>query len=382
MEVLVVAVKRDIINSYTDAIRAAGLDPVVVDVDYFALENMFELNYDAAEGSSVALVNIGARYSSINILKDGRSTFTGDVPVGGAEFTDALVRQLGVSPADADALKRGRGAANIDAGRRGAGPRLGHRVHRRGDPARAQLLLDGGHRRAARRRCCSPAARRACRASSAQLTERLDCDGRGRRSVPSHAPSTAASTGRSSRRAGRRWRSPSGSRPAVRGTNDPHQPPADRRGRARRRSAPADRDGRARGRRAPCSLLVVAHSVAGGPQSRGATAAASGARRARRPSQGPYAERARRSRRSSSELERSCASSRSSRRRRAGPVRILADLSERDAREALADRVRRGGRHAQAHRPRRRRADRSPTSCAGSARRRSSGASTWTRPAR
>jgi type IV pilus assembly protein PilM len=113
MEVLVVAVKRDIINSYTAAIRAAGLDPAVVDVDYFALENMFELNYDTSEGGSVALVNIGARYSSINILKDGRSTFTGDVPVGGAEFTDALVRQLGVSPADADALKRGRGAANI-----------------------------------------------------------------------------------------------------------------------------------------------------------------------------------------------------------------------------------------------------------------------------
>jgi type IV pilus assembly protein PilM len=113
MEVLVVAVKRDIINSYTAAIRAAGLDPAIVDVDYFALENMFELNYDVAEGSSVALVNIGARYSSINILKDGRSTFTGDVPVGGAEFTDALVRQLGVSPADADALKQGRAAARV-----------------------------------------------------------------------------------------------------------------------------------------------------------------------------------------------------------------------------------------------------------------------------
>lgn len=114
MEVLVVAVKREIINSYTAAIRAAGLDPAVVDVDYFALENMFEVNYDASEGGSVALVNIGARYSSINILKDGRSTFTGDVPVGGAEFTDALVRQLGVSPGDADALKRGQGAANVE----------------------------------------------------------------------------------------------------------------------------------------------------------------------------------------------------------------------------------------------------------------------------
>lgn len=115
MEVLVVAVKKDIINSYTDAIRAAGLEPTVVDVDYFALENMFELNYDALEdGKPVALVNVGARYSSINILKDGRSSFTGDVPVGGAEFSDALIRQLGVTPEQAEALKHGKTVTGVE----------------------------------------------------------------------------------------------------------------------------------------------------------------------------------------------------------------------------------------------------------------------------
>jgi type IV pilus assembly protein PilM len=114
MEVLVVAVKRDIINSYTGAIRGAGLEPVLVDVDYFALENMYELNYEQAGDSPVALVNVGARYSSINILKNGRSTFTGDVPVGGAEYTDTLVRQLGISPENADQVKRGRNAGGVD----------------------------------------------------------------------------------------------------------------------------------------------------------------------------------------------------------------------------------------------------------------------------
>jgi type IV pilus assembly protein PilM len=116
MEVLVVAVKKDIINSYTQTILAVGLEPVVVDVDYFALENMYELNYDAPrDGRPVALVNIGARFSSINIIKEGRSTFTGDVPVGGAEYADALTRQLGVSAADAEALKAGRSAGNLGA---------------------------------------------------------------------------------------------------------------------------------------------------------------------------------------------------------------------------------------------------------------------------
>jgi type IV pilus assembly protein PilM len=55
----------------------------------------------------VALVNIGARYSSINILKGGRSTFTGDVPVGGRDISEALMRDLGVSQEQAEALKGG-----------------------------------------------------------------------------------------------------------------------------------------------------------------------------------------------------------------------------------------------------------------------------------
>jgi len=114
MEVLVVAVKKEIVVSYVETIRAAGLEPVIVDVDYFALENMFEANYDPPDGHPVALVNIGARFSSINILKAGRSTFTGDVPIGGAEYNDSLARQLGVSPADADALKQGRKVGSFE----------------------------------------------------------------------------------------------------------------------------------------------------------------------------------------------------------------------------------------------------------------------------
>jgi type IV pilus assembly protein PilM len=106
-EVLLVGAKKDIINSYVEAVAGAGLDTVVVDVDHFALENMFELNYSVPAGKAVGLVNIGARYTSINIIEDGRSTFTGDVPAGGAEFNDVLVRQLGVSFDEAERLKAG-----------------------------------------------------------------------------------------------------------------------------------------------------------------------------------------------------------------------------------------------------------------------------------
>jgi type IV pilus assembly protein PilM len=115
MEVLLAAAKKDIVGSYAETLRGAGLLPVVVDVDYFALDNLYELNYDPIEHQVVALVNIGARYSSINILKSGRSTFTGDVPVGGRDITEALTRDLGVSAEEAERLKTGKSTTTFDA---------------------------------------------------------------------------------------------------------------------------------------------------------------------------------------------------------------------------------------------------------------------------
>ena len=110
MDVVLVAAKKDIVGSYSETLQVAGLQPIVVDVDYFALENMFELSYEAPPDRAVALVNIGARFSAINILKNGRSTFTGDVPVGGRDITESLMRDLGISFEDAEALKAGQAA--------------------------------------------------------------------------------------------------------------------------------------------------------------------------------------------------------------------------------------------------------------------------------
>jgi type IV pilus assembly protein PilM len=106
MDVLLVAVKKEIINSYTDAIEEAGLIPVVMDVDYFALENMYEANYAGeAEIGVVALIHIGAQYTSITLLQNGISTFTGDLPLGGSYFTDSLASQLRVDFEAAEAFK-------------------------------------------------------------------------------------------------------------------------------------------------------------------------------------------------------------------------------------------------------------------------------------
>ncbi len=107
IEVLLVAVRKDILSGFTTAVADAGLEPSIVDVDYFALENMYELNYEAGPEDVVALINIGARYSSINIVKGGVSSTTGDVQAGGGEVTDALMRSAGLTLEDAERAQSG-----------------------------------------------------------------------------------------------------------------------------------------------------------------------------------------------------------------------------------------------------------------------------------
>jgi len=106
IDVLLVAVKKEIVNSYTDVITAAGLTPVVMDVDYFAMENMYEASYATeVDGGVVGLIHAGARYTSITLLQNGLSIFTGDLPMGGEEFTESLRREFGISNEAAETFK-------------------------------------------------------------------------------------------------------------------------------------------------------------------------------------------------------------------------------------------------------------------------------------
>jgi len=115
MDVLLVAVKKDKISDYTSAISQAGRNPSVVDVDVFALQNCFEINYGLDPGRIIALLNIGASIMNINILRGSSSIFNRDIAVGGNQYTDAIQKDLNLSFDQAEALKRG---APVD----GAGP--------------------------------------------------------------------------------------------------------------------------------------------------------------------------------------------------------------------------------------------------------------------
>ncbi|HLL03683.1 MAG TPA: type IV pilus assembly protein PilM [Myxococcaceae bacterium] len=115
MDVLLVAAKKDMINDYTTVVSEAGLAPVVVDVDAFAVQNMFSANYDIPEKETVVLINAGASVVNINIISNGITVFTRDVTIGGNQFTEEIQKQLNVSYEEAEALKIGGNRADADA---------------------------------------------------------------------------------------------------------------------------------------------------------------------------------------------------------------------------------------------------------------------------
>jgi type IV pilus assembly protein PilM len=107
MDVLLVAVKKDKISEYTSALTQAGRTPAVVDVDVFALQNCYEMNYGIDPGRVVALLNIGASIMNVNVVKGGVSVFNRDIAAGGNQYTDAIQKDLNLSFDQAETLKRG-----------------------------------------------------------------------------------------------------------------------------------------------------------------------------------------------------------------------------------------------------------------------------------
>ena len=115
MEVLLVAVKREKVNDYVSVISQSGRNPQIVDVDAFAIQNSYELNYDLDPLKVVALINMGAGVSNINIVARGQSVFWRDISFGGNQFTESLQREYNLSFDQAELLKRGEAVGSYSA---------------------------------------------------------------------------------------------------------------------------------------------------------------------------------------------------------------------------------------------------------------------------
>ena len=107
MDVLIVAARKDTIQVLLDIAKEVGLKVKVVDLSVFALENAFELDHETELDTSVALVNIGASMTNVNILENGVTAFSKDLAIGGNTISEILQKNLSIGFSDAEKLKLG-----------------------------------------------------------------------------------------------------------------------------------------------------------------------------------------------------------------------------------------------------------------------------------
>ena len=105
MDIIIVAAKKDMVNSYLEAVTAAGLNVMIMDVAPFVLETVYEANYEFDNDEIVVIINIGASTTGINVIKGGMSIFTRDFALAGNSITESLQEKYKVTFEEAEKIK-------------------------------------------------------------------------------------------------------------------------------------------------------------------------------------------------------------------------------------------------------------------------------------
>ena len=104
IQVVLVAIKADLLEAINTAIENAGLEPVVVDVATMALYNAFRYNYPDLTGCSL-LVDIGARTTNLLFVEPDK-IFSRSVPIGGSSISSAIAKEMSEPLAAAEFRKK------------------------------------------------------------------------------------------------------------------------------------------------------------------------------------------------------------------------------------------------------------------------------------
>ncbi|MDD5271879.1 MAG: pilus assembly protein PilM [Methylovulum sp.] len=110
VDVLLAASRRENVDNRVEALAKAGLKAKIVDVEAFAMENAFSLLTeqfaDSIEGQTVAIADIGATITTLNVLHSSRSIYTREQGFGGKQLTEEIQRRYGLSYEEAGLAKR------------------------------------------------------------------------------------------------------------------------------------------------------------------------------------------------------------------------------------------------------------------------------------
>jgi type IV pilus assembly protein PilM len=97
MDVLLVAARNEFLSSYVELVTDAGLRPVIVDTDAFAILNAYDLNYEIDPDKVTGLIDIGFDTTSITFLKDGLFHSTRDLAGGGRAIFNTIMKEFRIN---------------------------------------------------------------------------------------------------------------------------------------------------------------------------------------------------------------------------------------------------------------------------------------------
>lgn len=114
MEVLLVAAKSEVVNSYVSLIKEIGLNPTALDISAFAIQNVYEYNYPVLGDKLIALVTIGAEITNVSFIINNVNHFTRDIFAATNSCSQKIQRELGLNRAQTEQLIRGEDVEGVD----------------------------------------------------------------------------------------------------------------------------------------------------------------------------------------------------------------------------------------------------------------------------
>lgn len=107
-DIMLVAAKKEVVDGYLEMLREIKVNPLLVDVDGFALENIWGTTQEQiGEVDNIALVDIGAEKMNINIIIKGTSVLARDIVVGSQQLTMQIANKFDISEEEAEKIKIG-----------------------------------------------------------------------------------------------------------------------------------------------------------------------------------------------------------------------------------------------------------------------------------
>lgn len=109
VDAIVAAAKTSVVENFIEVLNEAGLKTRKVDLNIFAINNLFELwagdRLPEYSEAGTIIIDFGAQTTSILVYKNGGPVLTKEIPVGGVLITEEIQRQMGVSYEEAEDLK-------------------------------------------------------------------------------------------------------------------------------------------------------------------------------------------------------------------------------------------------------------------------------------